>query len=128
MLSADAVKRLADKNTITVAQREMDWVLWKFGDDIHDISDGPNPVGDRITEVHGIELAIKTVKLMMRRDPGIRFVHIVPKRLADVDVGLDHSLFYNLPDHPRQPPAHQKDYDSPQGFQSVLGQVTIDCL
>jgi len=76
----DAVRRLADKNSATVAQREMDWTLWKFGDDVNDIGDGINPVGDKVAAVHGLPLAVEQARLLMRQDITIRFMHLVPKR------------------------------------------------
>lgn len=79
-VTPQAVRVLADKHNASVAQREMDYTIWKFGDDIHDIGDGPNPVGDKVTVVHGLPLAIEQAKLLMRRDVTIRFMHLVPKR------------------------------------------------
>ena len=78
--SNEALRAYVGKNSMTVAQREMDYTLWRFGDDTHDISDGPFPVGDRVAEVHGLGTAIEQCRLLMRQDVTIRFMHVVPKR------------------------------------------------
>jgi len=79
-VTPESVRVLADKHSASVAQREMDWTIWKFDGDIHHIVDGPNPVGEKVAVVHGLPVAIEQAKLLMRRDVTIRFMHIVPKR------------------------------------------------
>ena len=77
-MTPESARAFAERSTESIAERDMDYVLWKFGDDVDDIREGPNPVGERIGQVHGLAQAITDVKLIMRQDVTIRFMHVVP--------------------------------------------------
>jgi hypothetical protein len=66
--------------TSNLAVQRMDYTIWKHGTDVHDISDGPFPLGERMTVVNSLSLAVGTAKIMMRQDPTIAFIDLVPKR------------------------------------------------
>ena len=76
----EVVRRMANKNKSTVAQQEMDYTLWKFSTDVHEIADGEFPAGERLAVVHGLVVGVEQAKLIIKRDPTVAFIQLVPKR------------------------------------------------
>lgn len=77
--SIDVMRMRRERVQLTAAQRSMDYTLWKFGYDIHDIGDGESPLGERVVVVHGLQAAVEQAKMMMRQDPTTQFMKLVPK-------------------------------------------------
>ena len=63
-----------------MATQRMEYSIWKHGIDVHDIGDGEFPIGERVTVIVGLALAVETAKLIMKGDPLIAFIDLVPKR------------------------------------------------
>lgn len=74
------VRARVEASNSSMATQRMEYSIWKHGLDVHDIDDGEFPIGERVTIIVGLSLAVETAKLILRDDPMIAFIDLVPKR------------------------------------------------
>ena len=67
------------QGTLIAAMERVYWNIFVFSDDVDDILDGEWPLGRSTRRVKGYTQAIEAAKLMMRADPLIRFIKVVPE-------------------------------------------------
>jgi hypothetical protein len=72
--------QVVSQATRDMAMENQAWVLWKFEADIHSVSDGMEPVGEKLGRVYGFRAAAETARLYMIQDPTSYFMILEPTR------------------------------------------------
>ena len=73
------MKRSPRANAVLAGMEKVNWNLFVFTDDVDDIQDGRWPFGPPVQRTKGYTQAIHFAQLILREDPCVRFVKVVPE-------------------------------------------------